>query len=100
MADVSVINLYGTNYNIKDATARSTAQSANTTATQAKELATSANSTATQAKELATSANSTATEANATATQNKEDITTIRTELIEMSYSSSNETIMVTRGTE
>lgn len=35
MPDVSVFNLGGQNINVKDATARSTAQSANTTATEA-----------------------------------------------------------------
>lgn len=35
MPDVSIFNLGGQNINVKDATARSTAQSANTTATEA-----------------------------------------------------------------
>lgn len=35
MPDVSIFNLAGQNINVKDATARSTAQSANTTATEA-----------------------------------------------------------------
>lgn len=35
MSDVSVINLKGQDINVKDATARSTAQSANTAATEA-----------------------------------------------------------------
>lgn len=46
MPDVSIFNLGGQNINVKDATARSTAQSANTTATEAA-------STANQALQLA-----------------------------------------------
>lgn len=39
MPDVSIFNLGGQNINVKDGVARSTAQSANTTATEAKSSA-------------------------------------------------------------
>ena len=39
MPDVSIFNLGGQNINVKDSIARSTAQSANTTATEAKSTA-------------------------------------------------------------
>lgn len=39
MPDVSIFNLGGQNINVKDGIARSTAQSANTTATEAKSAA-------------------------------------------------------------
>lgn len=49
MPDVSIFNLSGQNINVKDATARSNAQSANTAATQA---ATTANEALQKVKEV------------------------------------------------
>lgn len=49
MPDVSIFNLGGENINVKDATARSNAQSANTAATQA---ATTANEALKKAQEI------------------------------------------------
>lgn len=49
MPDVSIFNLGGQNINVKDATARSTAQSANTTATEA---STTANQALQKVKEI------------------------------------------------
>lgn len=49
MPDVSIINLGGQNINVKDATARSNAQSANTAATEA---ATTANEALQKVKEV------------------------------------------------
>lgn len=49
MPDVSIFNLGGQNINVKDATARSTAQSANTAASEA---ATTANNALKKAQEI------------------------------------------------
>ena len=49
MPDVSIFNLGGQNINVKDATARSTAQSANT---KASEAATTANNALKKAQEI------------------------------------------------
>ena len=65
--DVSILQVGSTQYNIKDSTARSTANSAKSTAQEAKVTANSANSTAQEAKVTANSANSTAQEAKVTA---------------------------------
>lgn len=51
MADASKINLYGMSYNIKDTSARSIANAANTNATQAKTDATGAKTVASTANE-------------------------------------------------
>lgn len=73
MADVSVINLNGTNYSIKDTTARSTATSANSTAQAAQTTANSAKSTAQAAQTAA--GNALERTYDITYTQNTETIT-------------------------
>ena len=80
MADVSVLNLNGTNYTIKDKTARSTASSANSTAQAAQTAATEAKSTANTANSTAQAAQTAADSAlertyDITYTQNTETIT-------------------------
>ena len=67
MADVSILNLNGTNYSVKDTTARSAANSANSTAQAAQTAATTAQATAKAAQTTAESANSTANTAKNTA---------------------------------
>ena len=61
--DVSVLQINSEKYNIKDSTARETANSANTTAQEARQTANSANTTAQEARQTANSANTTAQEA-------------------------------------
>ena len=77
MSDVSKINLYGTNYNIKDATARSEASEAKTTADNAQ---------------------NTANDAKGKAESNSTNISKLSTEGIVIAYESTNESINVTKG--
>ena len=84
MADVSKINLYGTDYNIKDATARSEANSAKTSANEAKTTANNAQNTANEAKGKAES--------------NSTNISKLSTEGIVIAYESTDESINVTKG--
>lgn len=77
MADVTKINLYGTDYTIKDSTAREKADNAKTTADDAQ-------STANNAK--------TNSETNAT------NITKLSTEGVVITYETANESIKVTKG--
>lgn len=72
MANVSKINLYGTEYDIKDSTARTTAESAQTTANSAKDK----------------------TETNTA------DIAIIKNETVKIAYDTVAETINVTKGIE
>lgn len=77
MSDVSKINLYGTDYTIKDATARTTANTAKTTADNA-------------SKSAAT--------ANAKAEKNSTNITSLTNESVVISYDSTKETVSVSKG--
>lgn len=77
MADVSKINLYGTDYNIKDATARYEAS---------------------EAKTSADNAQNTANEAKGKAESNSTNISKLSTEGIVIAYESTNESINVTKG--
>lgn len=77
MADVSKINLYGTDYNIKDATARSEASEAKTTADNAQ---------------------NTANDAKGKAESNSTNISKLSTEGIVIAYESTDESINVTKG--
>ena len=91
MADVSKINLYGTNYNIKDATARSTISGAKTAADNAQ-------NTANEAKTAADNAQNTANVAKGRAESNSTNISKLSTEGIVIAYEQKNETINVTKG--
>ena len=84
MADVSKISLYGTSYNIKDATARSSATSASQAATSASQAAAAAKSVADTAL-----GNSETNEAN---------ITKLASESLKANYSESTETIEFVKG--
>ena len=84
MADISKINLYGTEYSIKDNTAR--------------ELANTAKSTADTAKSTADTAKSTANTANSKADSNATNITNIKNESISITYNSTDESIEITKG--
>lgn len=77
MADVSKINLFGTDYSIKDSTARNVANNAATSASEAKTVADNAQNTA-------NSANT--------------NITKLSTEVVVIAYESRNESINVTKG--
>lgn len=77
MADVSKINLYGTEYDIKDNTARTSA---------------------TEAKTAAVTAQNEANEATKKANANSANITKLSTEGIVIAYESKNESINVTKG--
>ena len=93
MADVSVLNLNGTNYSIKDATARSTGNSASSKAQAAQTAATEAKNTAGEAKTTANSANSTAQAAKTAADDALE-----RT--YDITYTQNTETITFTKYSE
>lgn len=77
MVDVSKINLYGTDYTIKDSTARNSANNANNSANEAKASADSANSKA---------------DANTT------KINKLSVEGIVITYESTDESINVSKG--
>lgn len=79
MPDVSIFDVAGTAINVKDATARSQATNALSTAQGAKSTADTAHTTATQALNLA---------------QSIEDLPRV-----ELSYESTSETIKITTGT-
>lgn len=84
MADVSKLNLYGTNYNIKDSNARS--------------LANNANSKASTAQTTANEAKSEASTAQTTANTNAENITKIINSSVKIEYEESSETVKVSSG--
>lgn len=129
MADernVSKINLYGTDYLIKDTKSRQVANSAETSASQAKTAADNAQNTAnnaatsaseamtaagnaqttadnaatsaSEAKTAAANAQNTANTANGKATTNSANITKLSAEGVVISYESKNESIKVTKG--
>jgi F0F1-type ATP synthase epsilon subunit len=91
VASVKNIKLYGTNYDVEDGTAR-------TTATQANVLANTANNTANSANKLANTANNTANSANKLATTNKADIASAKQEIPVITYVSESSTIEITKG--
>ena len=84
MADVSKISLNGTSYNIKDITARSSADNASTKAADAQKTANSATTTA----------NNALTAANT----NSENITKITAGSLSASYDSTTESVVFTKG--
>lgn len=84
MADVSKINLYGTDYTIKDSTARNSANSAETSATEA--------------KAVADNAQKTANSANSKAASNTTNITKLSEEGIVIAYESTDESIQISKG--
>lgn len=90
MPDVSIINVNNTDYSIKDATARTAAQSAEATASAAKTTAESAQSAAQAAQSTAQTAQSTAQAAQSFA--ESIDIT--------ITYTSDTETMTFTKGAE
>lgn len=80
MADVAILNINGTSYNIKDTSARSAAAAAQSTADTAKSAAAAAQSTANSAQSAAEAAQTTANNAlagawNITYATNTETIT-------------------------
>ena len=126
MADVNKINLDGTVYNIADATARSraegaastasaaqtaatqaktaaetaqsTASAANTAAGRAQSAAETAQSTATAAQSTATTAKNTADSANSKATANASGIAKIAADAVTVTYDSSQTALKITTG--
>ena len=84
MEDVSKLNLYGTNYNIKDSNARSAASTAQ--------------SIANEAKSAASTAQTKANEANTKADSNANNITKIISSSVDITFEESTETLKVTRG--
>ena len=98
MADVSKINLYGTDYSIKDSTARNAANNAATSASEAKTAANNAATSASEAKTAANNAQNTADSANNKATTNATNITKLSTEGIVIAYESTDESINVSKG--
>ena len=117
--NVSKINLYGTDYLIKDTTARNaannaaasaseaksaasmaqtTADNAATSASEAKTAAGKAQTTANEAKTAAGKAQTTANTANSKASTNSNNITKLSTEGVVIAYESTDESINVTKG--
>ena len=83
MADVSKISLYGSSYNIKDASARSSA--------------TSASQAASSASQAASAAKSVADSALAKSETNETNITKVASESLKASYTAATETIEFTK---
>lgn len=84
MADVKSISLNGTSYNLKDATARSSADSANTAAASASQAAATAKSVAD------TALNNSKT--------NSTNISKVASESLKVVYSAETETLEITKG--
>lgn len=84
MADVSKISLYGTNYDIKDSSARSSAASASSEAKSAAQTASTAKTTADSA--LSNSETNTA------------NISKLASSSIAVEYTAETETIEITKG--
>lgn len=93
MADFVAITVEGTSYTVKDATARESAQNAETTANQA-------NTAAGQAQQTANTANTTAQAAQSKANQNETNITNLAGDSLTVSYVSESESIVFARGIE
>ena len=91
MADINKINLYGTVYNIEDAVARASAESAQETAEAAQTTATSAQTTANTAK-------TTADKTLPTCNSNTTLINGAKKEIPVISYNSSEQQIEITKG--
>ena len=107
MADVSILNLNGTNYSIKDKTARSTANTANgnaqaaqTAATEAKKTAESAETTANSANSTAQAAKNTADSANSTAQAAKTAANNALGRTYDIAYTQKTETLAFTKYSE
>lgn len=84
MADVSKISLYGTSYNVKDSSARSSA--------------TSANQAAASASQAASAAKSVADSALSNSETNETNISKVASESLKASYTAATETIEITKG--
>lgn len=91
MADFVAITIEGTSYTVKDATARESAQNAETTANQA-------NTAAGQAQKTANSANSTAQAAQTKANQNETNINNLAGDSLSVSYAQESESIVFEKG--
>lgn len=89
MADVSIIQIDGTDYNIKDSTARTSAGNALTRANESME-------TANTAKTLAGTAQTTANSAQEKANANSTAIANLESKTLSVSYA--NEKITFTEG--
>lgn len=97
MPDVSIFNIDNQNINIKDATARSAAQAAQQTATQASQKADTATTTAGQAQSAAEQAQKAAEAAQTKAGQAQAQVQEIlELSRLEISYESGSETITFT----
>ena len=105
MADFVAITVEGTSYTVKDATARESAQNAETTANQAntaagqaQQTANQANTAAGQAQQTANNANTAAQAAQTKANQNETDIASLAEDSLTVSYESESESIAFTKG--
>ena len=97
MPDVSTFKLDNQDINVKDATARATAQAAQQTATQAAETANQASTTAEQAQNAATAAQTAAESAQTAAETAQSQVEEIlNLSRLEISYESGTETITFT----
>ena len=94
--DVSKIAINGTSYDIKDVTARSTADRAESTADSAMSTADTAKSTADTAKSTADAAKSTADAAKSTANSATKKVEQLEQSMMSASYSTGTETISFT----
>ena len=98
MADISQINLDGTNYLIKDEQARTTATTAQNTATTAQNTANSAKTAATTAQTTANTAKSTADSALSKANANSTSISKLKAlSIYNVEYISSSYTLKFTK---
>lgn len=98
MADISQIILDGTSYLIKDEQARTTAATAQSTATAAQSTANSAKSTATSASSTANTAKSTADNALLKANTNASNISKLKAlSIYNVEYISTNSTLKFTK---
>lgn len=104
MADFDKIDLYGTVYNVKDATSRQVANDAKATATQAKSAAeaaktaaANAQSAADAAKESAATAQSTASAAKTAAEKAQKDATKALDQAIVISYVTETTTLKIAK---
>ena len=91
MADFVAITVEGTSYTVKDATARESAQNAETTANQA-------NAAARQAQQTANSANTATQAAQTKANQNETDIGSLAEDSLTVSNAAQSESIVFTKG--
>lgn len=91
MADFKAITIDGTDYTVKDETAR-------TQSSQAQSTANAAQTAAEQAQSAAEQAQTTAEQALSKATTNESNITTLVGESLAVSYVAESESIQITKG--